>query len=294
MREFWKGVAQDSPLATLTTFTRGIPAFFVPRSLPWVGVQTKVGLDAASYYLTDPLRKTLSTLTDLQHPSTRITVGAVKVRDSQMRYFDSRDEPLTIDHVMASGALPPAFPAIRIGGEAYWDGGVYSNTPIEAVLDDKPRRDSVIFGVNVWQSVGAEPQSLWEVMGRQKDIQYASRADSHIARQKQIHRLRHVIRELARNLPVEKQKDPEMKELASWGCGTIMHVLRLRAPTLAAEDCLKDIDFTPDGIRARWRAGLDDTRRMIQRAPWRSGVDPMEGIIVHELSARTEGTVAAA
>jgi NTE family protein len=59
-------------------------------------------------------------------------VDAVKVRDSEMRYFDSRDEPLTIDHVMASGALPPAFPAVRIGAEAYWDGGVYSNTPIEA------------------------------------------------------------------------------------------------------------------------------------------------------------------
>ena len=48
---------------------------------------------------------------------------------------------------MASGALPPAFPAVRIDGDPYWDGGIYSNTPIEAVLDDKPRRDSVIFAV---------------------------------------------------------------------------------------------------------------------------------------------------
>jgi len=83
-----------------------------------------------------------------------------------------------------------------------------------------------------------------------------------------------------------------MKELASWGCGTIMHVVRLRAPTLNTEDCLKDIDFTPDGIRTRWQAGSDDTRRMIECAPWRSEVDPMEGIIVHELSARTEATAA--
>ncbi len=97
---------------------------------------------------------------------------------------------------MASGALPPAFPAVRIDGEPYWDGGIYSNTPIEAVLDDKPRRDSLIFAVNMWHPTGPEPESIWQVMGRQKDIQYASRADSHIARQKQIHRLRHVIREL--------------------------------------------------------------------------------------------------
>ena len=291
MREFWKRVAQDSPLASFSTFTQGIPAFFVPRQLSWGGVQARVGLDQASYYVTEPLRGTLSQLTNLEKPSTRITVGAVRVRDSRMRYFDSRDESLCIDHVMASGALPPAFPAIRIGGEAYWDGGVYSNTPIEAVLDDKPRRDSVIFGVNVWQPVGAEPQSLWEVMGRQKDIQYASRADSHIARQKQIHRLRHVIRELAKNLPSEKQSDPEMKALAAWGCGTIMHVVRLLAPTLDSEDCLKDVDFSPEGIRSRWQAGLHDTQRVIEHAPWRAEVDPMEGVIVHELSARTESAV---
>jgi len=160
------------------------------------------------------------------------------------------------------------------------------------VLDDKPRRDSVIFAVNVWQPVGPEPQSLWEVMGREKDIQYASRSDSHIARQKQIHRLRHVIRELARSLPDDKQETPEMKELASWGCGTIMHVVRLLAPSLASEDYLKDVDFSRQGVLARWQAGLDDTRRMIERAPWRADVDPMEGIIVHELSARTEGKAA--
>src|SRR5687767_7216063 len=130
---------------------------------------------------------------------------------------------------MASGALPPAFPAIRVDGEAYWDGGLYSNTPLEAVLDDNPRRDSVIFSVNVWQPTGHEPESIWQVMGRQKDIQYASRADSHIARQKQIHRLRHVIRELTRRVSEGRRNSAELRELASWGCGTTMHVVRLLA-----------------------------------------------------------------
>jgi len=292
MREFWERVAQDSPLGSLATFTSGLPAFFVPRPLSWGGVKAQVGLDEASFYSTAPLRTTLSELLNLDRPTTRLTVGAVRVRDSGMRYFDSRKEPLSIDHVMASGALPPAFPAIRIAKDAYWDGGVYSNTPIEAVLDDHPRRDSVIFSVNVWQPVGPEPQSIWEVMGREKDIQYASRADSHIARQKQIHHLRHVIRELARGLPQEKQDSAEMRELASWGCGTIMHVVRLLAPALASEDYLKDVDFSPAGIRARWQCGLDDTRRTIEAAPWRAAVDPMEGIIVHELSARTGAQVA--
>ena len=183
---------------------------------------------------------------------------------------------------MASGALPPAFGAIRIDGEPYWDGGIYSNTPIEAVLDDKPRRDSVIFAVNVWHQTGPEPESIWQVMSRQKDIQFASRADSHIARQKQIHRLRHVIRELVRQMPDAAQSDPKIKELASWGCGTTMHVAHLLAPRLDGEDQTKDIDFTPAGIRARRLAGHADTMRMIERAPWQQrAADAIEGVIEH-------------
>jgi NTE family protein len=290
LREFWRRVEQGAPFAVASIFLRGIAPFFTPRALGFGGVYAQVGLDAASYYSTEPLRATLGELVSLECLNAkrmRLTVGAVNVRTSAMRYFDSRDAALALDHIMASGALPPAFPAVRIDGEPYWDGGVYSNTPIEAVLDDKPRRDSVIFGVNVWQPSGPEPQSIWQVLGRQKDIQYASRADSHIARQKQIHHLRHVISQLAELLPPDVRDSMQCKELASWGCRTTMHVVRLLAPTLDSEDYLKDIDFTPSGIRARWQAGLADTRRMIERAPWNMDVDPMEGVVVHELSART-------
>jgi predicted acylesterase/phospholipase RssA len=56
---------------------------------------------------------------------------------------------------MASGALPPAFPAVRVNGKLYWDGGILSNTPTEVVLDDNPRRDSLIFAVHLWNPVGA-------------------------------------------------------------------------------------------------------------------------------------------
>ena len=287
LREFWKRVEHASPYASAAIMAYGIRAFFVPRLPAFGGVHAQVGLDRASYYSTAPLRETLAELVSLECLNAkhmRLTVGAVSVRTGAMRYFDSRERALGIDHVMASGALPPAFPAVRIGDQAYWDGGVYSNTPIEAVLDDNPRRDSVIFGVNVWQPSGAEPQSIWQAMGRQKDIQYASRADSHIARQKQIHRLRHVIRELTQHLSPEKQR--ELKELSSWGCGTTMHVVRLLAPALDGEDYLKDLDFSASGIEFRCEAGFTDARSMIERAPWEQPIDPMEGVIVHELSAR--------
>src|SRR4030095_16186414 len=136
------------------------------------------------YYSTEPLRKTLSTLVDftsLAGSPTRLTVGAVNACTGAMRYFDSRKERLCIEHVMASGALPPAFPAVRIEGAPYWDGGIYSNTQIHAALDAGRGGDSLFFAVNVGHQTGPEPESIWQVMGRQKDTQYASRADSHIA-----------------------------------------------------------------------------------------------------------------
>jgi NTE family protein len=289
LRELWRSFERELPFSA---FAFGIPHFFSPKLPAWGGLQAKVGLDGASYYSTTPLRETLSSLVDLAvlnaaHP--RLTVGAVNVKSGELRYFDSRDAALGLDQVMASGALPPGFPAIRVDGEAYWDGGLYSNTPLEAVLDDNPRRDSVIFGVNVWQPTGHEPESLWQVMARQKDIRYASRDDSHIARQKQIHRLRHVIRELSQNLSAEKKGTRQFKELASWGCHTTMHVVRLLAPALEGEDYLKDLDFSAAGIRFRCQAGFADTQRMIERAPWGAPTDPMDGVIVHELSARTGG-----
>src|SRR5437667_273203 len=120
----------------------------------------------------------------------RLTVGAAHVRTSEMRYFDSRETAITAQHIMASGALPPAFPAVRIDGDLYWDGGILSNTPTEAIFDDNPRRDSLIFAVHMWNPMGPEPESVWEVLHRHKDIQYSSRVASHIARQRQIHKLR--------------------------------------------------------------------------------------------------------
>jgi NTE family protein len=270
--------------ANMATMTRGIPNFFKPNLHALRGSTAALGVESASYYSTSPLRDTLNSLVDFDYLCqcrTRMTVGAVNVCSGRMRYFDTRNEPLTADHVMASGALPPAFGAIRIDGEPYWDGGIYSNTPIEAVLDDKPRRDSVIFAVNVWHQTGPEPESIWQVMSRQKDIQFASRADNHIARQKQIHRLRHVIRDLYQQMPQAARDDPRIKELASWGCGTTVHVLHLLAPRLNGEDHTKDIDFTPLGVRTRCQAGYADTMRMIERAPWQQMADPIEGVIEH-------------
>jgi NTE family protein len=186
---------------------------------------------------------------------------------------------------MASGALPPAFPPIRIDGELYWDGGILSNTPVEAVFDDYPRRSGLVFAVHIWNPDGSEPETMNAVLHRQKDVQYSSRAHSHIVRQQQIHRLRHVVAELAKRLPPSEREKPEVEDMAGYGCLTRMHVVRLLAPPLKGEDHTKDIDFSAEGIQARWRAGLEHTRAVLARKPWTDPVDPLEGFVLHEAVA---------
>jgi NTE family protein len=277
----WAAAAMRNMLAV----GQGIPAFFRPNPAAFVSPHAPLGPEDAGYYSTAPLRATLEALIDLDQLNggeVRLTVGASNVRTSEMRYFDSRDMRLGYDHVMASGALPPAFPAVRIDGELYWDGGILSNTPVEVVFDDNPRRDSMVFAVHIWNPQGEEPETIWEVMNRQKDVQYSSRAHAHIKRQRQLHRLRHVVAELAKLVPNGKKRDKLVGELAAYGCLTRMHVVRLLAPALSYEDHAKDIDFSPDGIRQRRAAGYRDTMAMLEKAPWRAAVDPTEGFILHE------------
>jgi len=279
----WMDMLGNS-MANATTILRGIPGFFEPNRSAILGQKAKVGIEKASYYSTVPLAETLEDLIDLDYldsRQTRLTVGAVNANTGVMRYFDSGKEPITIDHVMASAALPPAFGAVRIDGEPYWDGGIYSNTPVEVVLEDNPRRDSTVFTIQLWNPEGPEPQSLWEINARLKDIQFSSRADSHIERQQQIHKLRHIIREMSRLMPPALRDKPEMQELCAWGCGTTMHLVRLLAPRLAGEDGMKDIDFTTRGIRTRWEAGCADAQRAIQDAPWAQPTDPRDGLVIH-------------
>jgi NTE family protein len=171
---------------------------------------------------------------------------------------------------------------VRIEGELYWDGGILSNTPVEVVFDDNPRRNSMIFAVHIWNPQGEEPETIWEVMNRQKDVQYSSRAHSHIKRQRQIHRLRHIVAELAALVPDERKRDNLVAEMAGYGCLTRMHVVRLLAPALSYEDHAKDIDFSPEGISQRREAGYRHTMETLEKAPWRAPVDPTEGFILHE------------
>ncbi len=307
LRAFWQRVQHGSaiqalarlpvvgPLAsTWMTMAGGLSGFFTPNATAFAFPHVPLSPEAAGYYSIAPLAATLADLVSVDHLAAaqiRLTVGAANVRTGAMHYFDSRDMRLGLPHILASSALPPAFPAVRIDGELYWDGGILSNTPVEAVFDDFPRRSGLVIAVHIWTPHGPEPQTIRDVQSRQKDIQYSSRTLTHIVRQRELHRLRHVIAELARLLPADAAKTPEAQVLANHGCLTRMHVVRLIAPVLDGEDHTKDIDFSPAGIAARWAVGKLDAQRMLAAAPWDEPSDPLDGFVLHEAGSGQPGVL---
>ncbi|MBS0249516.1 MAG: patatin-like phospholipase family protein [Proteobacteria bacterium] len=280
---FWPQLA--SGLSYWQAVTSGISGFYKPNPMAFCGPHVQLGSEKAGFYSTSELESTLNELVDfklIRRNTPRLTVGAAQVRTSQMHYFDSQETEITAKHIMASGALPPAFPAVQIDGELYWDGGILSNTPAEAIFDDNPRKNSLVFTVHVWNPVGPEPETIWEVLHRQKNIQYSSRVATHITRQAQIHRLRHIIKELAKYIPEELRTREEVRHLTSYGCLTRMHFVRLLWSGHENEDHTKDVDFSASGIKKRWQAGYEQTMRAIEQAPWQHDVDPIEGVFLHE------------
>jgi len=274
------------------TMAQGLHGFFAPNPLAFAGMNVPLGPERAAFYSTAELEANLRELVDFDlvaDVKPRLTVGAANVRTGEMRYFDSRDEALSVKHVMASGALPPAFPAVRIGDDLYWDGGILSNTPVEAVFDDTNRKNSLIFAVHIWNPNGAEPTTLNQVFNRQKDLQYSSRAANHIRRQQQLHQLRHVVAQLGRAIP-ESERTPEIRELIKHGCLVRMHVIRLLAPAIDGENHAKDIDFSSSGIRARWDAGYAETARVLKTAPWEMAYGEEDGFVLHEAAGGVMAT----
>ncbi len=290
LKEFWERLDPrlPEPWTQVSPLVSGVPSFFYPNpALAW-GIDARVGIEQAAMYLVEPLRKLLPTLVDfnlVNSGNIRFTLGLTKVESGEMRYFDSSRETIALEHVLGSSAVPPCFPAVLVDGEYYWDGGVYSNSPIEVVFDEDPRRSSVVFAIQIWPMRGPRPQSLSHAFMRVKDILFGSRSRSHIMRQAQLHRMRRIIRELVDMLPAEQRDSPRVKELAGWSCRTTMHLVEINAQPLKGETNARDFDFSRAAVQSRWDAGYTDTYRMLERRPWTAPIDPATEVTVYQSDA---------
>lgn len=305
LQEFWQRVAHrdgldmrrvidvarqfNTRLSTLDALLRGVRGFFAPRFPNYFAAGLVVEPEEASFYEISELAETLKELIDFDYLNAphgmRLTVNAVKVTCGELTSFDNSQQALGVEHVMASGALPPGFPPVRVDGELYWDGGLYSNTPLETVLNDQPPMNRLCFMVDLWSPNGAEPTTLDEVQTRHKDILYASRSKRHIDAYIKTHALQRTVRKLYEKLPDKTKKEIGDEVRAALGCETTLHIVRLRYSGQDWHMASKDINFSKGSIDWRWEQGYRDASRGIQQAGWLAASTDNQSVVIHDVGA---------
>jgi NTE family protein len=299
LRSFWDEVTAHTSLwpcafagswavwqqrtGALTALMFGQPGLFTPRTwLDWFAPGNLV-----SYYDTSVLKGTLERLVDFNRINNagdvRLSVGAVNVRTGQFSYFDSANMTIRPEHVMASGALPPGFPPIEIDGEHYWDGGLFSNTPLEYVLDYSPRRSRLTFQVDVFHAQGRLPTNLDEVSERAKDIRYSSRTQICSSAFRAKHDVRHAINELYKLLPPDLASTEQAKRLYEHGCVTEMDIVQLVYRPAEPQGASKDYDFSRSSMQRLWQEGASAAQTVLTASPWLAPQPKDLGVRVFEL-----------
>jgi len=270
LREFWEAVS-TSPLGlpyfpsiaiptdsthSLLNQTRalgillfGAPHFFTPRlppPMPWEVNRA----DAVSYYDVSPLKATLERLVDFDRINaggTRLSVGAVNVRTGNFVYFDTTTHRIVPAHIIASGSLPPGFPATEIDGEYYWDGGIVSNT-------------------------------------RAKEIRFSSRTRAATDLYKYAQKLRIAFATLLGRLPDELRGLPEVALLAAEANEKVCNIVHLIYRAKRYEGSAKDYEFSRRTMEEHWLAGYRDAVHSLSHREIFEPPDRLEGVRTFDYS----------
>ncbi len=269
----------------LVTSVAGQPGFFKPRfPNPWMSLTG--ASTATSYYDTDPLRDTLTELVDfslINDRVTRFSVGAVNVLTGNFVYFDNAKEEIEPEHIMASGALPPALPMVKIGTDYFWDGGIVSNTPLQHLLDQDDKLNTLVFQVDLFSARGMLPRDIQDVLARHKDIMYSSRTRYTTDVYRRIQNLKMLLANALAKVPQEALNDEDRRrldELADLPEITILHIIYQQK---AYEGHAKDYEFSGTSMREHWQSGYEDTRRTLKRQEWMTMPAPGSGVVVHDV-----------
>jgi NTE family protein len=309
LREFWTQVTSDGPLACFDparfgltmgdsarnlfnhlsaslALANGAEGFFAARPvIPWL--QRAGTIEATSFYDTRYLKRTLERLVDfdrLNACTTRLSVGAVNVRTGNLIYFDTTTHTIRPEHVMASGALPPGFPTIEIEGEHYWDGGLVSNTPLQWVVDSEPRRDTLVFQIDLWSERGEFPRDMLEVITREKEIRFSSRTRAGTDQFKHVQKLRRAVAVLLEKLPGDLRISPEAKLLSTAANRKVYNIAHLIYRAKDYEGHSKDYEFSRLSTEEHWRAGYHDARRTLRHREVLERPKNLESVFTFDLA----------
>jgi NTE family protein len=277
-------------MSALFTTLYGQPGFFEPRRVnPWLspaGAQ-----DATSYYDTAPLRATLLELVDfdlLNGSPGRFSVGAVNALTGNFVYFDNATTRIAPEHIMASGALPPAFPTVRIGTDYFWDGGLVSNTPLQHLLAQDDSLNSLIFQVDLFSARGPLPRTIQDVAARQKDIMYSSRTRNTTDMFQRLQRWKKRTYQALLKVPDDELSEEERGMRDKLGTLPEMTILQLIYQQKTYEGDAKDYEFSGTSMREHWQSGYLDTKRTLARKDWLAMPPAGTGILAHDVHREYE------
>ena len=264
----------------------GAPGFFTPR-VPPPYLNPDGSAAALSYYDVAPLKATLERLVDfdlLNASVMRFSVGAVNVRTGNFAYFDSTQCHIRPEHVIASGSLPPGFPPTEIEGEHYWDGGLVSNTPLQWVLDSRPRQDTLAFQIDLWSACGEFPRNLLESETRQKEIRYSSRTRmvTDVFKKQQI--LRRATAKLLSGIPKNLLQTPEAEMLAVEADDRVYNLIQLIYRSKNYEGNCKDYEFSRRTMEEHWQSGYNDAIRTLRHPEVLQRPQGLDGVLTFDLA----------
>jgi NTE family protein len=268
----------------------GQPDFFIPRP-PFSLLAPSVPPQEASFYDTTPMLSTLRRFAEFpisQKSTVRLSLGATDIETGDVHYFDSTRDKIEPAHVLASGSLPPGFPATRVDGKFYWDGACVSNTPLDEIVDQSNHDHLVVFLIDLWNAAGKPPQNMNEVLWRAKQIEYASRTAYHlnaVAAKVKLHQAMQLLNARSAAEAVAVPDDPVLATRRL----DIVHIIYRPGPDQIPES---DAEFSRDSIAERRRAGYDDLKRAIAKAPWLTEKLPAHpGVLVHRVENGQVATV---
>lgn len=304
---FWETISQDAlpPFGTQhESFRRyfnflsaerslitGVEQFFYPNiRFPWLAHDTTP--DQISYYVIEPLKQRLTEIIDfdrINKGDIRLTLSSVEIEHGKTVYFDNQKETITPEHILASAALPPGFPAVKINGKYYWDGGIYSNAPSRILLTEGTKVKTLCILAHLFDSYGLLPTNLDDVLKRHKDIQYASHTQAQMENYKIIYQLRHALSKIANHLPASLINDPEVKHMLAANENLApLHFARFLYDAPVSELSSRDYEFSKLSMVERMTAGYEDVSRVLKYAPWFDVTGEEEGIIFHEFHPNPE------
>ena len=273
-----------------STLLFGAPGFFKPQMVP--PFLQPPGPKALSFYDVSPLIATLERLTDFDRINSKeihFSVGAVNVRSGNFVYFDNATCKITPHHILASGSLPPGFPAAEIDGEFYWDGGLVSNTPLEWVLGSFPRMDTLAFQVDLWNARGDMPQNLTESEVRQKEIRFSSRTRAATDTFKKGQILRRAAAKLLKALPAELKATPEARMLAGEADEKVFNIVQLIYRSRKYEGTSKDYEFSRRTMEEHWASGYTDATNTLSHPEVLQRPTGLDGVSTFDLAQKSPG-----